>query len=111
MPLEGVKERPKTVGLVTDGRRTRERATRYCEGKLYPKLRVLLGQIPLREGRHQALMNFITYMAALTWPRTQTYIYNGRDAEIWLVTWFQIGDQAVESKIDSMICRFFRNRK
>ena len=93
-----------------DGTWTRERATRYCEDKLYPKLKEKLKQIPLREGRHQALMNFITYMAALTWPGTQIYIYSSRDAEIWLRPWFCINDKAIEQKINLMISRFFRNR-
>ena len=93
----------------TDG--AKERATRYCESNLYPKLKALLDQIPLREGRHQALMNFITYMAALTWPDTQIYIYSERDAHIWLAPWFHVGDRAVENKIDSIIHSFFKNRK
>lgn len=95
----------------TDGSWTRERQTRYCESRLYPKLKALLEQIPLREGRHQALMNFITYMAAQTWPGTRIYIYGERDAQIWLVAWFRLGDRAVEQKINSMVHRFFRNRK
>lgn len=94
----------------TDGSWTRERMTRYCEDTLYPKLKALLEQIPLREGRHQALMNFITYMSALTWPGTQVYIYSSRDAHIWLRPWFCINDKAVEQKIDSMATWFFRNR-
>lgn len=94
-----------------DGTWTRERRTRYCKDKLYPKLKELLDQIPLRSGRHQALMNFITYMAALTWPGTQIYIYSSRDAEIWLRPWFCINDKAVEQKINLMIHRFFGNRK
>ena len=95
----------------TDGTWTRERATRYCEDKLYPKLKALLERIPLREGRHQALMNFITYMSALTWPGTQIYIYSERDAEIWLRPWFCLNDRKIELKINSMVTRFFRNRK
>ena len=95
----------------TDGSWTRERATRYCEDKLYPKLKEKLDQIPLREGRHQALMNFITYMSALTWPGTQIYIYSSRDAENWLRPWFCINDRKIELKINTMIHRFFGNRR
>lgn len=89
---------------------TVEARRRYCEDKIAPKLRDLVLQIPLRSGRHQAIMNFITYMAALTWPGTDIKIYSGRDAYEWLRPWFQIGDRAIERKIDSMIYRFFDRR-
>ena len=93
------------------GEWTAEGRRKYCEDKLGPKLKALRDQIPPRSGRHQALMNFITYMAALTWPGTDIKIYSERDAETWLRSWFCIGDRAVERKINSMIIRFFSNRR